>query len=160
MSKIKFPTLYYLKKEWRKEINIFKNQPFRLALSLSLGVFIGFTPTIGFQTILCYLVSQLLDLSFIGTFTGSSIPTGIPYLIPFTYYFCYKVGTFLLKIKTNFSIHDFKNMKSFLFYSLINIGKPLIVGCFFCAFIGAILTFLLSFFLINRFKKNKKNENY
>lgn len=155
---IKYKSISYLRKEWQKELNILKNQPFRLALSLSIGVFIGFTPTIGFQTILCYLFSRLFNLSFIGTFIGGSIPTGIPYQIPFTYYLCYKVGTILLKTKTNFSIHDFKNMKSFVYYSIINFGKPLVAGCFFCAFWGGILTFLISYFLISKLK-NEKNKS-
>lgn len=148
----------YLKNEWRKELKIMKNQSFRLVSSLSVGVFIGFTPTIGFQTLICYLFSKLFNLSFIALFIGSSIPTGIPYQIPFTYYLCYKVGCILLKTKINFTIHDFKNMKSFIYYSIINVGKPLIVGCFFNAFWGGILTFLIAYILILKFKngKNKK----
>ncbi|MCM8771629.1 MAG: DUF2062 domain-containing protein [Candidatus Omnitrophica bacterium] len=155
---IKRVSLSYLKKEWRKELNIFKNQPLKLAISLSIGVFIGFTPTIGFQTILCYLFSKLFNLSFIATFIGGSIPTGIPYQIPFTYYFCYKVGSFILNTKTNFTIHDFKNIKSFVYYSIITFGKPLVTGCFFCAFCGGILTFLISYILILKFK-NEKNKD-
>ncbi|MCM8767447.1 MAG: DUF2062 domain-containing protein [Candidatus Omnitrophica bacterium] len=156
---IKYITFSYLKKEWNRELNILKDRPLNIAMSLSTGIFIGFTPTIGFQTILCYLFSKLLNLSFILTFIGSSIPTGIPYLIPFTYFFCYKIGTILLKTKMNLSINDFKNLKDFFYYSIIKIGKPLVVGCFFCAFLGWILTFLISYVLLFKRFKNEKNKN-
>ncbi|MFN4227972.1 MAG: DUF2062 domain-containing protein [Candidatus Ratteibacteria bacterium] len=150
---IKYTTFRYLKKEWNREQNILKDRPLNIAMSLSTGIFIDFTPTIGFQTILCYLFSKLFNLSFIVTFIGSSIPTGIPYQIPFTYYLCYKIGTILLRTKMDFSINDFKTIKNFLYYSVIKIGRPLIIGCFFCAFWSAILTFLITYILLIRFKK-------
>jgi len=144
----------FLKKEWRRELNIFKNEPLKLALSFGIGVFIGFTPTVGFQTILCYLISKIFKISFIASFIGSSIPTGIPWLIPFLYYGCYRVGEFLTGIYPHFTISDFRGIGSFVSLSIINFGKPLIAGCLFCGVIGG----YLSFFVVYRMLL-KRNEN-
>ncbi|MCM8804696.1 MAG: DUF2062 domain-containing protein [Candidatus Omnitrophica bacterium] len=48
--------LKFLKNEWRKELYILRTHPLKISLSFATGIFIGFTPTIGFQTILCYLI--------------------------------------------------------------------------------------------------------
>ncbi len=145
----------FLRNEWRRELKILKEYPLKISISFATGVFIGFTPTIGFQTILCYLISKLTGGSFIIMFIGSSIPTGIPYLIPFTYYGCYKVGLFITKMRPEFTLSDFKELKSFLSWIIIDIGKPLIYGCLICGLVGWIISFLLVYFIL-RFK-NEKN---
>ncbi|MEM2990241.1 MAG: hypothetical protein QXQ02_03550, partial [Halobacteria archaeon] len=60
----------------------------------------------------CYLISRLIRGSFIIMFIGSSIPTGIPYFIPFTYYGCYRVGLFITKTHPVFTLSEFRELKS------------------------------------------------
>jgi len=144
----------FLKNEWQKELKVLKKNPLKVSLSFTTGVFIGFTPTIGFQTILSYLVSRLIGGSFIIMFIGSSIPTGIPYLIPFTYYGCYKVGLLITKTHPVFTLSEFKEIKSFLSWIIIDIGKPLIYGCLICGIIGWIVSFLIIYSILKF--RNKK----
>ncbi|MGC9031667.1 MAG: DUF2062 domain-containing protein [Minisyncoccia bacterium] len=146
--------LKFLRCEWQKELKILKDYPLKIAISFATGIFIGFTPTIGFQTILCYLISRLIGGSFIIMFIGGSIPTGIPYLIPFTYYGCYKVGLLITKTHPVFKLSDFKEFKSFLSWVIIDIGKPLIYGCLVCGTIGWIVSFFIIYSILKF--KNKK----
>ena len=74
--------LRFLRREWQNELKNFRGTNSDLALAFSVGVFIGFTPTIGFQTILCYLFSRVFNKSFLAAFIGGSTVTGIPWLIP------------------------------------------------------------------------------
>jgi len=142
-----------LKILWREEIKKIKKSPNNVAISLAIGFFIGFTPTIGFQTILCFLFAKLFKKNFIITFIGSSIPTGIPYLIPFVYYGCYKIGSYILGWEGNIKIEKFTT-KKMLFWELINFGKPLIVGCLLCGIISGLVVYFLTYFLM---RKNEKN---
>lgn len=153
---IKFFKLEFFKNEWRKELSILKHNPFKLAISFSTGIFIGFTPTVGFQTILCFLVSKVFKISFIAALIGASIPTGIPWLIPFLYYGCYKVGEFIFPSYRNFTLSDFKGIKNFISVSIMNFGKPLIAGSLICGVIGSVLSFFIVYFLVLKFKKNEK----
>ena len=145
MKKISFK---FLKNEWNKELKILKLYPLKVSISFATGIFIGFTPTIGFQTILCFIISKLIKGSFIIMFIGSSIPTGIPYFIPFTYYGCYKVGLLITKTKPEFTLLHFKQLKSFLSLIIIDIGKPLIYGCLLCGIIGGIISFFIMFIIL------------
>jgi len=145
LKKISFK---FLKNEWDKELKILKLYPLKVSISFATGIFIGFTPTIGFQTILCFIISKLIKGSFIIMFIGSLIPTGIPYLIPFTYYGCYKVGLLITKTKSEFTLLHFKQLKSFLSWIIIDIGKPLIYRCLLCGIIGGIISFFIMFIIL------------
>lgn len=145
MKRISFK---FLKNEWDKELKVLKKNPLKVSLSFAIGIFIGFTPTIGFQTMLCYIISRLIGGSFIIMFIGGSIPTGIPYLIPFTYYGCYKVGLLITKTKPEFTLSHFQQLKSFLSWIIIDIGKPLIYGCLLCGVIGGLLSFFTMYIIL------------
>ena len=147
--------LKFLRDEWDKDIKILKLYPLKLSLSFGIGIFIGFTPTIGFQTLLCYIISRLIKGNFIIMFIGSSIPTGIPYFIPFTYYGCYKVGILITKTKPEFTLVYFKQLKIFLSWFIIDIGKPLIYGCLLCGVIGGLISFFTMYIILKL--KDEKN---
>jgi len=68
MKRKKIINLKFLKEQWREELHILRNEPFKLSLSFATGVFIGFIPTVGFQTILCFIVSKVFKMSFIASF--------------------------------------------------------------------------------------------
>ncbi len=155
MERMKIINLKFLKEQWREELHILRNEPFKLSISFATGVFIGFTPTVGFQTILCFIISRIFKISFIASLVGASIPTGIPWLIPFLYYGCYKVGKFFVSVNLNFTMGDFKGIKNFIPVGIIKFGKPVIIGSFICAFLGGIVSFLIVYFVTLRIKRNE-----
>ncbi len=71
--------------------------------SFGLGVFIGFTPTVGIQTILCFVLARLLRKNFLAVFAGAFLPAGTPLQIAFLYLTSYKAGCFLLGKPNNVS---------------------------------------------------------
>ena len=139
----------WLFKEWWKELRCIKGPPKETSISLAIGVFIGFTPTIGFQTILCYGIARLLKKSFFISFIGSSLVTGIPLLIPGVYYFEYRVGCHLLKIPPFPRFHT-ANL-SFLF----SLGKPILLGSLVSAVIGGIFSYVITYAILKIFKKGE-----
>jgi uncharacterized protein (DUF2062 family) len=71
-----------------------EDRPWRVALALSVGVFISFTPFYGLQTIMALLVATLLRLNRAITVTGTWM--NLPWFAPFIYAGAIKLGTLLL----------------------------------------------------------------
>jgi uncharacterized protein (DUF2062 family) len=65
--------------------------PWRIALALAVGVFIGCTPLIGVQTILAILVATVMRLNKAATVTGAWL--NLPWFAPFVYAAALEVGT-------------------------------------------------------------------
>jgi len=71
-----------------------EDRPWRVALALSVGVFISFTPFYGLQTIMALVVATLLRLNRAITVTGTWM--NLPWFAPFIYAGAIKLGTVLL----------------------------------------------------------------
>jgi uncharacterized protein len=73
--------------------------PWRIALSLAVGVFISCTPTWGFQTLLALLIATVARLNRLATLTGVWINV-VP---PLVYAGALKLGSVLLPDQTGIS---------------------------------------------------------
>ena len=69
--------------------------PWRVALALAVGVFISFTPFLGFQTLLALLVGTVARLNPAVVVTGTWL--NLPWFMPFVYAGALKVGAWLLR---------------------------------------------------------------
>jgi uncharacterized protein (DUF2062 family) len=69
--------------------------PWRVALALAVGVFISFTPFLGFQTLLALLVAAVFRLNAAVVVTGTWL--NLPWFMPFVYAGALKVGALLLR---------------------------------------------------------------
>lgn len=136
--------------EWWKELRCIKGHPKEVSSSLALGVVIGFTPTIGFQTALCYGIARLFKKSFLISFGGSCLVTGIPIIIPVVYYGEYQLGCRILKISP--LIHFIHPLH---FRFLLSLGKPILVGSIVSAVIGGLFSYIITFIILKFFRKEK-----
>jgi hypothetical protein len=68
--------------------------PWRIALALAIGVFISFTPFLGFQTLLALLVAAVCRLNAAVLVTGTWL--NLPWFMPFVYAGAWKLGAALL----------------------------------------------------------------
>jgi uncharacterized protein (DUF2062 family) len=69
--------------------------PWRVALALAVGVFISFTPFVGFQTLLALLVAAVARLNAAVVVTGTWL--NLPWFMPFVYAGALKLGAWLLR---------------------------------------------------------------
>jgi uncharacterized protein (DUF2062 family) len=69
--------------------------PWRVALALAVGVFISFTPFLGFQTLLALLVAAVARLNAAVVVTGTWL--NLPWFMPFVYAGALKLGALLLR---------------------------------------------------------------
>jgi len=138
-------------KRWSKEFFHLKDSPRSLSLGFAIGVIIGFSPTIGFQTLLCLLCAKLLHKNFLALFAGSSIPTGIPCFTPFIYFFCYRMGNLLLGEKLAFSLSQFQRPS----ISLLSLWKPLLLGCTVAGLVGGFFAYFISLIIIKKVREKR-----
>jgi uncharacterized protein (DUF2062 family) len=71
-----------------------EDPPWRVALALAIGVFISFTPFLGFQTLLALLVAAVARLNAAVVVTGTWL--NLPWFTPFVYAGALKLGALLL----------------------------------------------------------------
>ena len=144
-----------LRREWQKEIRNFRGGNKDLALSVAVGVFVGFTPTVGFHTIILYFFSRVFKKSFLAAFIGSCFPSGTPWQIPLVYFLGYKLGVLMLGRETfgNVSLSYLRllNGKQII----ILLGKPLLLGSFSLAVLGGVVSYPIALILLKKMRKEQ-----
>ena len=126
-----------------------------IAKSLALGVFIGFTPTLGIQTFLSYLFSRLFKKNFAAIFIGTCLQTGTPFQEVLAGALSVGVGNLFLRRQVELGTPSLKNLN---FLTFLTLDKHLIyaflIGSLCLGIIGAILIYGLSYWLLERSKNH------
>jgi uncharacterized protein (DUF2062 family) len=106
--------------------------PWRVALALAVGVFISFTPFLGFQTLLALLVAAVARLNPAVVVTGTWL--NLPWFMPFVYAGALKLGAWLLQ-----------DLRGFADWSL-----ALLIGTTLLGFGAAVITYVVAFGIMRR----------
>jgi uncharacterized protein len=106
--------------------------PWRVALALAVGVFISFTPFLGFQTLLALLVAAVARLNPAVVVTGTWL--NLPWFMPFVYAGSLKLGAWLLR-----------DLRGFADWSL-----ALLIGTTLLGFAAAVITYVVAFGIMRR----------
>ncbi|MGC8769047.1 DUF2062 domain-containing protein [Calditerrivibrio sp.] len=121
----------------------------KIALSSGLGMVIGFSPYLGFHTILATIFSVGLRLPIYPLMIGAYITN--PITIPPIYAFLYKVGVVLTdssKKDIKWDIHNFSELmvlaKSILW--------PLFVGCHVFGLLTGLVTYFVVKYLLIKYR--------
>ena len=125
--------------------------PEAVAIGLSWGVAVSFTPLLGFHLIICYLGTWLMRGNLIAATVGTII--GNPWTFPIFFYVDYKIGLLFFEDKINnyeFKVQFFIDNFEDLFY-------PTLLGSLPLAFIIWFITYYCTKNLLmkNYEKKNK-----
>ncbi len=128
--------------------------PEAVAIGLSWGVAVSFTPLLGFHLIICYLGTWLMRGNLIAATVGTII--GNPLTFPFLFYINYKIGlSFFYKPLNNyeFKVQFFINNFEELFY-------PTLLGSLPIAFIIWFITYYTTkILLMKRYEKKNKTRS-
>lgn len=125
--------------------------PESVAIGLSWGVAVSFTPLLGFHLIICYLGTWLMRGNLIAATVGTIV--GNPWTFPFFFYTDYKIGLFFFQkpldnyeFKVQFFIENFGN----LFY-------PTLLGSLPIAFLTWFITYYTTKNLLEK-RYDRKNK--
>lgn len=125
------------------------DSPKKKALSVALGVFIGFSPLWGLQTILVLMLAVFFRLNKTIAFAFSNV--SLPPFIPFIIYGSLELGQVILQEPISYSVNDLMENLEILEHL-----KTYIVGSFALATLGAMVFGLSAYFFFGIFKKKKR----
>jgi hypothetical protein len=114
--------------------------PWRVALALAVGVFISFTPFLGFQTLLALLVAAVFRLNAAVLVTGTWL--NLPWFMPFVYAGALHLGAVLLP-----------DLEGFGGWSL-----ALLVGSTLLGLGAAVVTYVVAFGVMRRRSRRRRQQ--
>ena len=135
-----------------------RGHPREIALGFALGIFIGITPTMGFQTPIAIFLAAMLKWSKLSAGIGVWITN--PLTAPFIYGLTYLIGANLIGLESAFSIpHDLtwatvKDMvqKAPKMFGALTVGG-IVVGLPL-----AVLSYYFSFAVLEKYQMNMKEK--
>ncbi len=104
----------------------FRDPPEKIALSFSIGVFIGIFPTFGVGGILVILISYIFKLNYLAGLLGTFIMNY--FTSPFFWALSYFVGNFILTGRVEWKGFERGNLKNFAISYLV--GNLIIAAIF------------------------------
>ncbi len=125
------------------------DSPKKKALSVALGVFIGYSPLWGFHTLIVLTLAVFFKLNKTIAFAFSNV--SLPPFIPFIIYASLELGQLILQEPISYSITDL--MDNFEVFKHL---KTYIVGSFALATLGALIFGFAAYFFFSIFKKKNR----
>ena len=118
----------------------------KIALSVSLGIFMGIIPIWGYQMVVAFAVAHLLKLNKAIALVAANI--SIPPMLPLILYGSYRTGIFIAGNSSDFLDISFETVKQNILQYLI--------GSLVFATVCAITFGIIVYLLLNIFRKTKK----
>lgn len=137
-----------LRRFWREDILKSDEPPLKKAKAISLGVFVGLSPFLGFHSLLVLLGARLLRLNLFTAFLFSNV--SIAPFLPFIVYASYQTGALVLGRKPDWAmnIQDIENAGDVLFgFWQYFLGGLVLAGVF------GLLSGTFFYFLFSVFKR-------
>jgi len=124
--------------------------PNRIAMAAAIGVAIGFSPYIGFHTVLAIGISFVFNLPLYPLIVGAYITNPLTFIPIYTA--CYKLGEWVTgqtaEIPLNFSDMSLKTVmttaKSFVY--------PFFTGAHLLGLILGVIAYILTYYLVKKYK--------
>jgi len=124
--------------------------PNRIAAAAALGVIIGFSPYIGFHTVLAIGISFVFNLPLYPLIVGAYITNPFTFIPIYTV--CYKFGEMVTRQSADFSV-DFSEITfSCLLTTAKSLIYPFFVGAHLLGLILGSITYILTYYLIKKYK--------
>ncbi|MBI1823144.1 MAG: DUF2062 domain-containing protein [Nitrospirae bacterium] len=140
-----------------KELLHLNDSPRKIALAFAVGVFIAFSPILGFHTIMVLLSAWLFRLNPVALFAGAFVNN--PWTFAPLYGLCLWFGIYLYGGSAVLPQVSWEHLTLLRFIENLKpyIG-PFFLGTTIIGLIVAFLSYILSYIVINRIKESKKIE--
>lgn len=133
-----------------KKILLLDCPPSRLAAACAAGVLVGFSPYIGFHTVLAIGISFVFNLPLYPLIVGAYITNPFTFIPIYT--ICYKFGEYVTGIHAEMPM-DFSSLSlSCIMTTAKAFALPFFAGTHLLGLILASITYILSYYLIKKYK--------
>jgi uncharacterized protein (DUF2062 family) len=143
-----------VKRFYRRFISL-KGNPEQVAIGLSIGVFVGITPTIPFHTLLAFILALALKQNCTASVLGATV-IGNPFTLPFLYITEYHLGKYLLGSNVNDVVFNDYHMWDILHLGW-SVAYPLLVGGIALAFILALPAYVIALKIVINMRRKKSH---
>ncbi len=130
-----------------------QSSPKEIARGLAAGVFAGCFPIFGFQTLAALLLAVPLRGNKLVAAAGTWVSNPLTY-VPI-YAFNYRVGEWLLGSRTAFATAELVTAQNWMQWGL-EVSGTLLVGCAFVGFWGALASYFLGLWLVQRIRRRRR----
>ncbi len=137
---------------WLKFLRM-QDTPHRIALGIAIGMFINFTPFVGFHTILAVLSFFLLPVNRIATLSAVWLNT--PWTVPVLLALDYKLGSWLMACPATWTNFNFTSFQSLLEFGCATF-MPMLYGGIILGLLGAVLSYALSLNIMLYWRRQRK----
>lgn len=140
-----------------KELLHLSDSPRKIALAFAIGVFIAFSPILGFHTIMVLLAAWLFRLNPVALFAGAFVNN--PWTFTPLYGLCLWFGVYLYGGSSAFPTVSWEHLTFLGFIENLKpyIG-PFVLGTTIIGILFAVLSYVLSYLLICRLKESRKKK--
>lgn len=139
-------------RQWVRAILILDDAPHSIALGTAIGIFVGFTPTVGIQMVIvmtiAFLTAPFVHFNRIAALIAVYVSN--PFTMIPIYWFNYRIGTIFLKGTVSqeefariFQYTTFREWLGSLREICFTVGTPLLVGSGIVGLFFALLTYVV-----------------
>jgi len=133
-----------------KKILLLDSPPNKIAAAAALGIFVGFSPYIGFHTVLAIGLSFIFNLPLYPLIVGAYITNPLTFIPIYTV--CYKFGELITGQTAEIPI----NFSSMSLTTVLTTAKtfvvPFFVGAHLLGLILGAITYILAYYLVKKYK--------
>ncbi len=139
-----------------------RDTPQAVAGGIAIGIFFGLTPLIGVKTLLSLFFAWLTGCNLVAAVVSCSLHDIALPLMPLLYLWQYDLGCWLLShphefppslVHLHLGGHAWRSWTTFL-----TIGRPLLAGSLLCATPMALISYLVTRFIIVRYRRKHPNQ--
>ena len=149
-------------REKGEELLRLKDTEHAIALGMAIGMFFGFTPLLGFKTLIAIGLARLLRANFLAAAVAVSLHDVFLPLFPFLLRLEYQIGYWLLSHPHEFAprLRLASHSASMWFHwsTFLTVGRPLLIGSLFFAVPVGILTYYITLVLLEQRKRRKQEK--
>ncbi|ADD69012.1 Protein of unknown function DUF2062 [Denitrovibrio acetiphilus DSM 12809] len=133
-----------------KKILLLDCTPNRIAAAAAMGIFVGFSPYIGFHTMLAIGMSFIFNLPLYPLIVGAYITNPLTFIPIYT--ICYKFGEYVTGTTAEIPL-DFADMSlNTILTTAKNFAIPFFVGAHLLGLIIGAITYILTYYLVKKYK--------
>ena len=149
-------------REKGEELLRLKDTEHSIALGMAIGMFFGFTPLLGFKTLIAIGLARLLRANFLAAAIAVTLHDVFLPIFPFLLRLEYQIGYWLLSHPHEFAprLRLASHSVSMWFHwsTFLTVGRPLLIGSLFFAAPVGVLTYYITLGLLERRKRRKQTE--
>jgi uncharacterized protein (DUF2062 family) len=147
-------------REKGEELLRLKDTEHAIALGLAIGMFFGFTPLLGFKTLMAIGLARVVRANFLAAAIAVTLHDVFLPIFPFLLRVEYQIGYWVLSHPHELPprLHLASHSVSMWFHwsTFLTVGRPLLVGSLFFAAPVGVLTYYLALVLLERNKRRKQ----